>query len=134
MENIDNDLPSRITRIDVLRVERGMKKLCQCLNPHYKIDTTNRLVYCTDCGAIVDPYDAFLDITIHCERLENQANKILEETQQLRNYKPWLRAIKELESNYRKHRYPVCPHCSKGIDLQDIVVYTQLPCKNRQEF
>lgn len=47
-------------RIDVLRIEYGRRKLCQCSESHYEIDCANRLVYCTNCGAIVDPFDALI--------------------------------------------------------------------------
>ena len=51
-------LPEKIKRIDVLKVEYGKRKLCECRNPHYEIDNVNKIVQCEDCGAIVEPFEA----------------------------------------------------------------------------
>ena len=55
-------LPKEIIRFDTLRVEYGMAKHCQCKTASYEIDYQNRLVYCQSCGAIVDPFEALLNI------------------------------------------------------------------------
>ena len=38
MSNTD----SKTVSIELLRVNRGRKKLCQCNPPHYEVDTENR--------------------------------------------------------------------------------------------
>lgn len=37
-KKMGNELPEKITRIDIFRIERGKRKLCNCPNPHYEID------------------------------------------------------------------------------------------------
>lgn len=60
-----NELPEKITRIDVIKIERGKRKLCNCSNPHYEVDTQNKIVMCLDCGAVLDPFDTLVKIATH---------------------------------------------------------------------
>lgn len=46
------DLPEKVVRFDVVRIEHGKKKMCQCSAAHYEVDYQNRLVYCHDCGVV----------------------------------------------------------------------------------
>ncbi len=57
-----SELPEKIVRFDAVRIEYGKRKMCQCYSPHYEIDYQNKLVYCLDCGAIVDPLEALMRI------------------------------------------------------------------------
>lgn len=121
-----NELPEKITRIDIFRIERGKRKLCNCPNPHYEIDTKNRIVMCLDCGAVLDPFEALTEIATHCERLNNQVEGLLNEAKEIQNYKPYLKVIKEIEHNYRANKFsmlPCCPNCGKVFDLADITVW-----------
>ena len=116
-------LPDKIKRIDVLRVEFGKKKLCNCHEPHYEIDNQNKLVHCEDCGAIVDPFTALVEIARHYDRIASQAEELLEQRKQIQNYKPHLVVMKELESRYRADNYsmmPVCPRCREPFDLTEL--------------
>ncbi len=116
-------LPDNIKRIDILRIEKSMSKLCRCHEPRYELDTANRLVYCQDCGAIVDPFDALSKLAWKYEHLNNQVASLLEQAKEIQNYKPHLRVFKGLEKSYRATKYsmvPVCPHCGQGFDFKDI--------------
>lgn len=116
-------LPDKIKHIDVLRVEFGRKKLCQCHDPHYEIDYKNRLVYCVDCGAITDPFEALLNIAKAYERINRQANALLKQRREIENYKPHLVVIKEIEHHYRSQHFstvPCCPRCGKPFDLTEL--------------
>ena len=118
-----NELPNKITRIDVVRVERGKEKLCKCRKPHYEIDTQNHIVMCLDCGAIVDPFVAITQIATDCDRLNSQVKTILEQAREIQNYKPHLRVIKEIEHRYRANKFsmvPCCPRCGEPFDLAEI--------------
>lgn len=117
------ELPDKVKRIDVLRVEYGKRKLCECFQPHYEVDYQNRLVYCKDCGAIVDPFETIVELARHYERLGEQVEALLEQRRQIANYKPHLVAIKELEQHYRAQKYsmvPCCPHCGEAFDLPEL--------------
>lgn len=119
MEN----LPHSIKRIDILRVEYGKRKLCECRSPHYEIDFQNKLVTCTDCGAIVEPFEVLLRLARDYERLGDQVSYLLEQKKEIMGYKPYLVIMKKLESQYRANDYsmiPLCPKCGEPFDLADL--------------
>lgn len=116
-------LPDNVKRIDVLRVEFGKRKLCECYNPHYEIDYQNRLVYCLDCGAIVDPFEALVKLARHYERIGEQVEALLEQRREIASYKPHLVVLKELEKRYRSQHFsmvPCCPRCGEPFDLPEL--------------
>lgn len=119
------DLPEKVVRLDVLRVEYGKKKMCRCCNPHYEIDYQNRLVYCVDCGAVVDPMEALMEIANHYHRLEEQVEQLLEQRRQIMNYHPRRAILKKLEKCYigaeRNNLEPTCPHCGRPFELKDLL-------------
>lgn len=118
------DLPDKIKRFDVLRIEYNKKKLCQCFDPHYEIDFQNRLVYCTDCGAIVEPFDVLTHLANHYSRIEEQIKHLLEQRKEIVNYKPWLLALRNLESQYRGGKMlPCCPICQKPFYFEKITCW-----------
>lgn len=116
-----SDLPDNIKRFDILKIEYGRKKLCQCFDPHYEIDAQNRLVYCTDCGAIIEPYEVLCSLARHYSRVENQVEGILKQRKEIENWKPWLLVFRNLESQYRsKNSLPCCPECKKPFFFEHI--------------
>lgn len=117
-------LPDNIKRIDVIRIEYRKRKLCECKNPHYEIDYENRLVTCTDCGAVVEPFDAMYELAKNYERLGDQVSSLLEQRKEIANYKPHLVVIKNLERMYRGNNYsmaPICPRCGEAFELQELI-------------
>lgn len=127
MEVIEN----KPTRLELFRVNRAREKLCQCANPHYEIDTTNRLVTCTDCGAIVDPFEALLTVCKQpeklkedIERLHRSAINYSEEAN--KEFKRMCRGkvFREMESNYRMDLFPACPICGGNFDPINIQSWT----------
>lgn len=116
-----SELPDNVKRFDILKIEYGKKKLCQCLDPHYEIDIQNRLVSCTDCNAIIDPFEVLCSLSRNYARIESQANGLLEQRKQIVNYKPWLLVFRNLESQYRsKEMLPCCPECKKPFFFEHI--------------
>lgn len=114
-------LPDNVKRLEILRVERGMKKLCVCANPHFVIDDKNRLVYC-ECGALVDPFDALKDIADEWEEMTEHTEYLLRTRKEIDNYKPHLVVIKQLAELYRGSRmWPTCPVCKEAFDLKEIL-------------
>lgn len=131
-----DNLPGKVKRIDVLRVEHGKRKLCECFNPHYEIDNQNRLVYCVDCGAIVDPFEALKKIARHYERLGEQVEALLEQRREIEGYKPHLVAIKELERHYRAQHFsmvPCCPRCGEPFDLPELTHWANRAFLKKEE-
>lgn len=122
---MSDKLPDNVKRIDVLRIEYGMKKLCQCNNPHYMVDYQNKLVHCTDCKAIVDPFEALCNIARHYDNLGDQVEHLLKQRREIANYKPWLLVFRNLEREYRgKQMLPICPECKEPFYFEHINMWT----------
>lgn len=113
----DEKVLAPVIRIDVLQNFHNRTKLCNCLYPKYEIDSVNRLVYCQDCGAIVDPFDALNMICRKWSHVQSQLDTAYRQAKELSEYKPFLRAIKELESMQRRKMMPHCPHCNLPVDI-----------------
>lgn len=116
-------LPEKIVRYDTLRVEYGKSKMCKCIDPHYEIDAQNRLVYCMDCGAIVDPLEALIRIANDTERWSKYIEELRDQRAQIDSYGPRRVVIKELERRYnRKHGLePTCPVCGEAFHLEKLL-------------
>lgn len=123
-----SELPEKVVRFDVLRVERGRQKMCRCSNPHYEVDKQNRLVYCLDCGAVVDPFEALYEISVHYQRIEEWTQQNLEQRRQIDSYKPRRVVIKKLEERYvrndKSDLIPTCPACGKPFELESLLTGT----------
>lgn len=117
-----SELPDKIARIDILRVEYGRRKICQCEEPHYEIDIQNHIVKCLDCGAIVDPFVAITTLAAYYDRLNNQVERILEQAKEIKNYKPHRRIFQNMERRYRT-MVPCCPHCNEPFDFSEITAW-----------
>lgn len=116
-----SELPDNIKRIDVLRLEKAIQKPCDCMTYHYLIDSANKLVYCRDCGAIVDPFTALQRIAFHYEHLGDQVQGLLDQRKAIVNWKPWLLVFRNLESEYRGGKMlPCCPDCGKPFYFEKI--------------
>ncbi|GAA0491122.1 hypothetical protein GCM10008986_16480 [Salinibacillus aidingensis] len=121
---VDN-LPNKVVEIDQVRINRGIEKICKCDNRKFMIDTQNRQVNCSSCGAVIDPYDAMYELATNGEKLRNQVEQLLEQRKQIANYKPWLVTIKRLEKQYRgKKMLPNCPRCAEPFYLEEIKRWT----------
>ena len=119
-----DELPKKIKKIDVLRVEYGRRKICTCHYPHFELDHSNRLVYCKDCHAIIDPYEALYKLARNFECAEKQLEGLYDQRKKIENYKPHLVVIKSLEKNYREFNYsmmPTCPHCKEPFGLEELL-------------
>ncbi|WP_272033122.1 hypothetical protein [Oceanobacillus kimchii] len=89
------------------------------------LDTRNRRVMCSSCGAIIDPYDAMYDMALRWEQMNEQLDYMLEQRKQIINYKPWLKAIRYLEKQYRgKKMIPECPRCNEPFYLEELNSWT----------
>jgi len=107
----------------MFRVERGREKLCRCKKPKYEIDTVNRIVMCTRCGSITDPFDALLNLSQNWERYEEYQETALKKCRvygemadkelrrRFRN-----KIFKDLEKQYFQGLLPHCPNCDELID------------------
>jgi hypothetical protein len=118
-----SDLPDKIQRIDILRIEHNMRKLCACLHHSYVIDTENKLVYCKHCGAIIDPFEALCELARDVEHWNNQTEMMLKQQKEIQNWKPWLLPLRKVEKLYRAGQLlPMCPHCGRGILAEELAM------------
>lgn len=65
-----------IVRFDLVKINRGREKLCQCTAPCFEVDEENRIVSCKICGAILDPFEALIKLAERPERLEETQRRI----------------------------------------------------------
>ena len=123
---------SDIVSFDLVRINRARGKMCKCNPPHYEVDTTNRIVTCSDCGAVVDAFDALVSLAKRYEDLEEAQQRMLskaqsyakmadEEFQRMRRNK----VFRDMESNYRNGLFPICPKCMKAFDPVHIQGWTR---------
>lgn len=120
-----DELPDKVIRIDVLRVEYGIRKMCKCFTPRYTIDYQNKLVYCSTCNAIIDPFEALCKVADHWETVNQQAESLLKQRKEIESYKPWLLVFRDLESKYRsKEMLPRCPECGKAFYFEHVKQWT----------
>ena len=116
-------LPDNVIPISTLRIIRDKNKKCTCRNRKFYIATQNREITCQECGAIIDPYDAMLDIANHYEQFGKEVDNLLTQRKQILDYKPHLLAMRELEKIYMGGKMlPCCPHCGRGIHAKELLV------------
>lgn len=121
----------KILSFTLFKVEKGREKICKCNPPHYEIDTTNRIITCKDCGATLDVFDALLTIVNYMERYSKYQKNALERAEMYaaladreRNRYMKNKVFKEMDANYRKDLYPVCPECGGIFDPVKITQWT----------
>lgn len=120
---------NNIIRFDLARIEKGKERLCKCKIPHYEIDAVNRLVMCSDCGAVMDSFEVLRDICRRWEAFEDYQKKALdkiaaysEEANRQFNRRMRNGWFKDMEREYlNRDMLPVCPHCQNPFDPIDCV-------------
>lgn len=119
------ELPEKIVRFDMLRVEHGTGKLCRCDRPCYTIDWDNRLVRCSKCNAIVEPFVALTTLAKQYDRIERVMEEQLEQRRQIAEYHPRRVILKELEKQYIRAENqglePTCPRCGRAFELKELL-------------
>ena len=122
---------NEIIRFDLIKLNNSKKKLCTCTNNHYEIDTQNCLVYCLDCGATIDPYDALLNISRMASRLEWQLTGMINEIKENRDKLCRMKIFRNIENSYRFHDLlPVCPECGEPFDPTKIREFVNVKIVN----
>lgn len=116
---------NKITNIETLIINRRREKNCKCIKPRYEIDTQNHLVYCQDCMAVVEPFEALIQIAMHLENINYKIECATRYKQELMNYKPHLREAKRYERMMReKDMLPLCPRCKKPFFWNEVTEMT----------
>ena len=120
----------KVLSFTLLKIEKGREKICKCNPPHYEIDTVNRIVTCTDCGATLDAFEALLKVYEYQSKWEEYQKKALEKAKiygemadeefhrRMKN-----KAFKDMDSHYHNGLYPICPKCREIINPMEIKEY-----------
>ena len=90
-----------IVRFDLVKINRGREKLCQCTAPCFEVDEENRIVSCKICGAILDPFEALIKLAERPERLEETQRRMLEKIKTYRE-----EAEKRVQQDDKKQSIP----------------------------
>lgn len=116
---------AEIVQIKDLRIDRNIGKVCKCHNPTRSINTRSRQVFCDGCGALIDPFDALVTVTHRFQNYNSSLNRMRDQAEELKNYKPWLKVIRKLEKEYRgKKMLPNCPRCDEPFYLEELKYWT----------
>jgi len=121
------DIPTRaeIVQIEDLRIDRNIGKVCTCHKPKRIINTRSRQVFCEDCGAMIDPFDALLTVARQMDSHNHAIHRIRDQAEVLKKYKPYLKVIQQLEKEYRgKKMLPNCPRCDEPFYLEELNHWT----------
>ncbi|WP_053958403.1 hypothetical protein [Sulfobacillus thermosulfidooxidans] len=125
MKDHSGGLPPRVADIDLIRILKAEGTRCTCVTPRLLLKEDTRTVYCRNCGAQMDAYDALKKLALHWDEVNRQQQRLLEERQALLNWQPWRLAARELVDTMTKkgtqNLIPVCPHCGEGIEYQDLI-------------
>lgn len=121
MSDSEPRLPDKVVSIDFLRIAHGAGKTCKCGDFRFDLDPASRKAFCRGCGAEVEPFEALHRLCRHYERINEDQQRLLEQRNEIQNYKPWLIELRELERmSQRGKMLPTCPHCHKPMTFRDI--------------
>lgn len=85
----------------------------------FVIDERHGTVYCRECNEPVSAFHALKMIARDDSLFRRQTKTGQALLEEMKAYKPWLRAVKALEKIWRgKDMLPQCPHCHRGIEAE----------------
>ena len=131
-------MTNKIIDFNIMRINKNAQKICRCDPPNYEIDTTNRLVQCTKCGAYIHPFDALVGLAENIEKYNSIINKLEEEMIEMADERNEyakevntlltkrfrMNVFRDLQNSYMKGLMPRCPHCERAFDPTEIDHYT----------
>ncbi|WP_312611347.1 hypothetical protein [Oscillibacter sp.] len=108
-----------------LKVEYDRRKVCECNPRTFVLDYKNKLVYCSKCGAIIDPFEALLDMAHNAESIQRSMFSFTQAAEKERRSFMRFRGVNNISKKFRDGLWPVCPHCSELIDPMEISRYVR---------
>lgn len=128
---------NKIISMIALRKERHDDFTCHCYNnrlsseckaPRFTVDEETHTIWCEWCGNRVEAFDAVMALTNYSKEVIGDLQRAHEEAVRVfklaRNYRPWRRAMKDIERCIRRGMLPRCPHCEKPFKLEEIEFFT----------
>lgn len=113
----------KVVQIEDLRVARGMTRRPASSCGHKKLvyDHKERRVWCSDCKAEVDPFDAFIGLVERFSAAESSITRRRRELDEAEKFQIRSRAAKVMDEAWRSTKMaPLCPHCNAAILPGDV--------------
>lgn len=113
----------KVVDIGDLRVARGMTRrpVSTCRHHQLVYDDRERRIWCKDCEADVEPFDAFKGIVENFDRAAREIQQTMDEVNESRTFAIISIAAKKIDKLWRRRgSVPACPHCSAGIWPEDV--------------
>lgn len=100
-----------------IRVARGMSRrpVTTCLHAQLRYDLAERRIWCQDCEATVEGFDAFMVLVRNFEAMVNRASQNLRDAEEARAAVVHRIAARAVEKTWRRGMAVTCPHCHRGI-------------------
>ena len=104
-------------------VRARLEKVCNCKSQAILIDVENRVLECSECGAILDPFEVCKKILRYESSFWQEIKWLKEEKEELEK---WMlnnrmgKTLRQVASNIRAGNIPCCPHCDEPFELENI--------------
>jgi len=119
---MSGSLDGNLISLDVVRRKRR-SETSKCKHERFLIDDEGGTVECADCHENVSAFHALCQIAQADSVYSRKFHTFHEQYQKLKNYKPWLVAVRGLERTWRgKKMLPCCPHCKRGVTAQELSI------------
>ena len=125
-----------IDDLDLIRIKRGTKKICRCCEPNMIVDPDARTVYCGECGAEVEAFEAIKRLAYNGERWLDRRKSLIAEVAELEKKRRRTTLFRDMERSYLtpnggKKLYPICPCCKNTFRYEEIAGWSiRLPPEN----
>lgn len=113
----------KVVQIEDLRVARGMTRrpASSCRHKKLVYDEKERRVWCSDCEAEVEPFDAFVGIVEVFSGGMSSLQRRRRELDEAEKFQIRSRAAKVMDEAWRSTKMaPLCPHCKTAILPEDV--------------
>lgn len=113
----------KVVQIEDLRVARGMTRrpASSCRHKKLVYDEKERRVWCSDCEAEIEPFDAFVGIVEVFSGGMSSLQRRRRELDEAEKFQIRSRAAKVMDEAWRSTKMaPLCPHCNTAILPEDV--------------
>lgn len=114
----------KVVQIEDIRVARGMTRrpASSCRHKQLVYDDNERRIWCQDCEAEVEAFDAFLQLCSVFQKAKSDIDRRLQNLADAEAFQIRTRAAKVMDEAWRsRNMAPLCPHCNAAILPEDVV-------------